>query len=145
MRRERISFISLVIALLSIKIFTFSEILLAKSRYEIGLQKLAAAADDVAAIKKTLEALQPKLIEVANSVAETVKQVEKEKLEAAEVERTVALEEALANEQVSNNFFLITNFFNYIHKYIFLHISPNRGKKFLILIEDAVGTWRLIL
>lgn len=74
--------------------------MLAKSRYEIGLQKLAAAAEDVAAIKRTLEELQPKLLEVANSVAETVRQVEREKLEAAEVERTVALEEALANEQV---------------------------------------------
>lgn len=78
----------------------FSNILLAKSRYEVGLEKLDLAAAEVAVIKKALESLQPLLVDAAAKVAATVEEVEKEKAEAAEVEKIVMVDEELANEQV---------------------------------------------
>lgn len=73
---------------------------MAKSRYEVGLEKLDLAAAEVAVIKKALEALQPLLVDAAAKVAATVEAVEKEKAEAAEVEKIVMVDEELANEQV---------------------------------------------
>lgn len=88
----------------------YSEILLIKSRYEVGLEKLDAAAAEVAVMQSALEALQPKLVDAANKVAETVKQVEKEKAEAAEVEKVVMVDEELANEQVCHKVNIYTCF-----------------------------------
>lgn len=44
-----------------------------KRRYEVGLEKLLAAEQDVGAMKEELIALQPKLIETGKEVEETLK------------------------------------------------------------------------
>lgn len=76
-------------------------ILQMKSRYEVGLSKLENAAAEVAVMQEALELLKPQLEEAAAKVEITVKQVAKEKAEAAEVEEIVAVDEQTANEQVS--------------------------------------------
>lgn len=55
-------------------------------------------------MQTTLEALQPQLVEAAAKVQETLKKVEIEQAEAAEVERNVAADEEVANEQVREVF-----------------------------------------
>lgn len=76
-----------------------AEILLVKSRYEVGLSKLDNAAAEVAIMQLALEALQPQLVEAAAKVETTVNQVSAEKKEAGEVEKIVMQDEALANDQ----------------------------------------------
>ncbi|XP_045470082.1 dynein axonemal heavy chain 7 [Harmonia axyridis] len=75
------------------------EILMLKSRYEVGLEKLDAAGAEVAVMQLALEALQPELVVAAAAVQVTVKKVEAETAEAGEVEKVVLAEEAIANEQ----------------------------------------------
>lgn len=77
-----------------------SEILLLKSRYEVGLEKLAHAGAQVSIMQESLEALQPQLVEAAANVQETLKKVEAESVAAAEVEKNVMADEEVANEQV---------------------------------------------
>lgn len=50
-------------------------------------------------MQQALEALQPQLVEAAAKVSETMKKVEAESAEAAEVEKIVMADEAIANEQ----------------------------------------------
>lgn len=70
-----------------------------KKRYEVGLEKLDHAASQVSVMQSALEALQPALVEATAKVAETMKKVEAESAEAAEVEKVVLSDEAIANEQ----------------------------------------------
>lgn len=75
-----------------------------KGRYEVGLEKLDHAGSQVSVMQATLEALQPQLVEAAAKVQDTLTKVESEQAEAAEVEKTVAADEEVANEQVNNRF-----------------------------------------
>jgi dynein heavy chain len=50
-------------------------------------------------MQAALETLQPALVEAAAKVSETMKKVEAESAEAAEVEKVVMADEAVANEQ----------------------------------------------
>ncbi|CAH0557250.1 unnamed protein product [Brassicogethes aeneus] len=75
------------------------EILVAKKRYEVGLEKLDSAGSQVSIMQAALEALQPQLVIAANIVEETMKKVEAESSEAAVVEQVVMHDEEVANEQ----------------------------------------------
>lgn len=74
-------------------------ILMGKKRYEIGLEKLVSAEAEVSVMQLALEALQPQLVVAAGKVADTMKKVEAESADAAEVEKVVMIDEAAANEQ----------------------------------------------
>ena len=63
------------------------------------MEKLDHAGSQIAIMQKALETLQPALVEAAAKVAETMKKVEAESAEAAEVEKVVMADEAVANEQ----------------------------------------------
>lgn len=63
------------------------------------MEKLDHAASQVSVMQSALEALQPALVEATAKVAETMKKVEAETAEAAEVEKVVLTDEAIANEQ----------------------------------------------
>lgn len=84
--------------------FLIREILTGKKRYEVGLEKLNSAEAEVSVMQAALEALQPQLVVAAAKVAETMKKVEAESAEAAEVEKIVMVDEELANEQVLFSF-----------------------------------------
>ncbi|XP_037136748.1 dynein heavy chain 7, axonemal [Syngnathus acus] len=75
------------------------EVMMQKSRYVVGLEKLESASSQVAAMQVELEALQPQLIETCKKVDEMVVQVERESAEAAETEAVVKMDEAVTNEQ----------------------------------------------
>lgn len=64
-----------------------------QKRYEVGLEKLQAAGAEVAIMQAALEALQPQLVVAQTKVEETVKIVEAESAEAAEVEKIVMVDE----------------------------------------------------
>lgn len=76
-----------------------SALLSAKTRYEVGLEKLENAASQVGKMQKTLEQLQPQLVEMDKKVDETLVIVEKEKTEAVRQEQIVRVDEEKANEQ----------------------------------------------
>lgn len=76
-----------------------SALLSAKTRYEVGLEKLENAASQVGKMQKTLEGLQPQLVEMDKKVDETLVIVEKEKTEAVRQEQIVRVDEEKANEQ----------------------------------------------
>lgn len=65
----------------------------------MGLQKLDSAASEVGVMQRTLEALKPKLVTAAARVADTVRIVEVEKVQAEAVEKVVMADEAVTNEQ----------------------------------------------
>ncbi|CAF1508861.1 unnamed protein product, partial [Adineta ricciae] len=71
----------------------------ARTRYEVGLEKLENAASQVGKMQKTLENLQPQLVEMDKKVDETLVIVEKEKTEAVRQEQIVRVDEEKANEQ----------------------------------------------
>lgn len=70
-----------------------------KSRYEVGLEKLLSAANQVADMQKELTELQPQLVVASKEVEEIMVTVEKESVEVAKVEKVVKADEAVANEQ----------------------------------------------
>ena len=76
-----------------------SALLAAKTRYEVGLEKLENAASQVGKMQKTLEQLQPQLVEMDKKVDEALVVVEKEKTEAVRQEQMVRVDEEKANEQ----------------------------------------------
>ncbi|CAF1153972.1 unnamed protein product [Rotaria magnacalcarata] len=76
-----------------------SALLSAKTRYEVGLEKLENAASQVGKMQKTLENLQPQLVEMDKKVDETLVIVEREKTEAVRQEQIVRVDEEKANEQ----------------------------------------------
>lgn len=75
------------------------EVLKAKRRYEIGLEKLEFAAGQVSIMQNDLQALQPKLVEAASSVQKVLAQVETESKDVAEVELRVKADEEVAASQ----------------------------------------------
>jgi dynein heavy chain len=78
-----------------------AEVLKLKKRYEIGLEKLQSASDQVATMQAELEALQPELKVAGKKVAEMMVVIERESKEVAEQEKVVKIDEAVANEQAS--------------------------------------------
>ncbi|KAM6955770.1 LOW QUALITY PROTEIN: dynein axonemal heavy chain 7-like [Lycodopsis pacificus] len=76
-----------------------SEVMKLKYRYEMGLEKLESAADQVATMQITLEALQPKLRVASKEVDEMMVGVEHESVEVANTEKVVKEDEAVANKQ----------------------------------------------
>uniref|UniRef100_A0A7N8WVR0 Dynein, axonemal, heavy chain 7 n=1 Tax=Mastacembelus armatus TaxID=205130 RepID=A0A7N8WVR0_9TELE len=70
-----------------------------KSRYEVGLEKLESAAEQVATMQVELEALQPQLLVASKEVDEMMVVIEHESVEVAETEKVVKMDEAVANEQ----------------------------------------------
>lgn len=75
------------------------EVLLAKKRYEVGLEKLLNAASEVQVMQNELIALHPALQEAAANVKEIMAKVEIESEDVAKVETIVKADEAVANEQ----------------------------------------------
>lgn len=71
----------------------------AKWRYDVGLEKLADTASQVATMQKELEDLQPNLEKAAKETSEMMILVEKQQGEAAEKQKLVDAEAAAANEQ----------------------------------------------
>jgi dynein heavy chain len=59
----------------------------AKSRYEVGLEKLESAANQVADMQVELTALQPQLIIASQEVDANTVIVEKESIEVSKVEK----------------------------------------------------------
>ncbi|TSM60567.1 Dynein heavy chain 7, axonemal [Bagarius yarrelli] len=76
-----------------------AEVMKLKQRYEIGLEKLDSAASQVATMQVELEALQPQLRVASKEVDEMMVVMERESAEAADQEKVVRIEEAMANEQ----------------------------------------------
>lgn len=70
-----------------------------KRRYEVGLEKLQSAADQVASMQVELEALQPQLLVASKEVDEMMVVIEHESVEVAKTEKVVKVDEAVANEQ----------------------------------------------
>ena len=71
-----------------------------KRRYEVGLEKLASSAEQVAGMQSELEALQPKLKESAIEVAEMMKEIQNEKETVVEPKRKIVeADEAVAAEK----------------------------------------------
>lgn len=70
-----------------------------KHRYEVGLEKLKSAAEQVATMQVKLEALQPQLIVASRQVDEMMVVIEHESAEVAETEKVVKMDEAVANKQ----------------------------------------------
>uniref|UniRef100_A0A8D0AJS5 Dynein axonemal heavy chain 7 n=1 Tax=Sander lucioperca TaxID=283035 RepID=A0A8D0AJS5_SANLU len=70
-----------------------------KRRYEVGLEKLESAANQVATMQVELEALQPQLRVASKEVDEMMVIIEHESVEVAETEKVVKVDEAVANEQ----------------------------------------------
>uniref|UniRef100_A0A665VEB7 Dynein axonemal heavy chain 7 n=1 Tax=Echeneis naucrates TaxID=173247 RepID=A0A665VEB7_ECHNA len=76
-----------------------AEVMKLKRRYEVGLEKLESAADQVATMQVELEALQPQLLVASKEVDEMMVVIKHESLEVAETEKVVKVDEAVANEQ----------------------------------------------
>ncbi|XP_014666536.1 PREDICTED: dynein heavy chain 7, axonemal-like [Priapulus caudatus] len=77
------------------------EVMKAKRRYEIGLEKLHSAASQVSTMQEELTALQPQLVVASKEVDEIMVIVEKDSIEVAKVEKVVKADEAVANQQAS--------------------------------------------
>ena len=77
------------------------EILKAKKRYEVGLEKLDFAAGQISVMQNDLQALQPKLVEAASGVQKILQQVENDTKYAAETELLVKADEEVAMSQAS--------------------------------------------
>lgn len=72
------------------------EVVEAKRRYEVGLNKLDSTHKQVEKMQRLLVALQPKLIEAAKDVEKMVENVEKESEDVAAIERVVHNDEQAA-------------------------------------------------
>ncbi|MEQ2170599.1 Dynein heavy chain 7, axonemal [Goodea atripinnis] len=70
-----------------------------KHRYEVGLEKLQSAADQVATMQTELEALQPQLLVASKQVDEMMVVIKRESKEVAETEKVVKEDEAVSNQQ----------------------------------------------
>ena len=72
-------------------LYLYSEVMKLKRRYEVGLEKLASAASQVASMQKELEELQPQLKVAGKEVAEMMIVIEKESKEVADTEKVILL------------------------------------------------------
>ena len=77
-----------------------TEVLLAKQRYEIGLEKLETTEQSVQVMQKELEALQPELVKTTKEVDEMMVVVERETVDAEKIRVVVVAEEEKVNEKV---------------------------------------------
>lgn len=71
---------------------------MAKRRYEVGLEKLQTAADDISIMQEELKDLQPKIIAAAEEVQVIMQQIEKENLEISNVKQIIKKDEEEAME-----------------------------------------------
>lgn len=71
-------------------LYVSSEVMKLKRRYEVGLEKLASAASQVASMQKELEELQPQLKVAGKEVAEMMVVIEKESKEVADTEKVTS-------------------------------------------------------
>ncbi|XP_021921863.1 dynein heavy chain 7, axonemal isoform X5 [Zootermopsis nevadensis] len=78
------------------------EVLMAKSHYEVGIEKLDRAAGEVSLMQEEQVALQPKLVVAAGEVQELVAQVEKDSADVAGVEEVVMAYEEVVNQQAAH-------------------------------------------
>ncbi|KAM9385734.1 dynein axonemal heavy chain 7 [Pholidichthys leucotaenia] len=76
-----------------------ADVMTLKRRYEVGLEKLDSAAEQVAGMQVELEALQPQLVVAGREVDEIMVVTEHESVEVANTEKVVKKDEAIANEQ----------------------------------------------
>ncbi|KAM4730848.1 dynein axonemal heavy chain 7 [Anableps anableps] len=76
-----------------------AEVMKLKSRYEVGLEKLQSAADQVATMQTELEALQPQLLVASKQVDDMMVVIKRESKEVAETEKVVKEDEAVSNAQ----------------------------------------------
>jgi dynein heavy chain len=76
-----------------------SEVQKLRRRYEVGLEKLQSASDQVAGMQEELENLKPKLEESSKQVAEMMVVITKESKDVAEKETVVKADEEVANKQ----------------------------------------------
>ncbi|KAM4561096.1 dynein axonemal heavy chain 7 [Fundulus diaphanus] len=76
-----------------------AEVMKLKHRYEVGLEKLESAADQMATMQVELEALEPQLRVASKRVDEMMVAMERESKEVAEREKVVKEDEAVANQQ----------------------------------------------
>ncbi|TMS06223.1 Dynein heavy chain 7, axonemal, partial [Larimichthys crocea] len=76
-----------------------ADVMKLKRRYEVGLEKLQSAADQVATMQVELEALQPELVVASKDVDKMMVVIEHESVEVAETEKVVKVDEAEANKQ----------------------------------------------
>ncbi|XP_063983101.1 dynein axonemal heavy chain 7-like [Diachasmimorpha longicaudata] len=74
------------------------EIMLAKTRYEGGLDRLGSTQHQVTEMQETLKGLQPLLVTAAQDVQRSVATVEKESSEVAAAEKVVKVDEEAATE-----------------------------------------------
>ncbi|XP_053734095.1 dynein axonemal heavy chain 7 isoform X1 [Synchiropus splendidus] len=76
-----------------------AEVMKLKRRYEVGLEKLESASNQVSTMQVELEALQPQLLVASKEVDQMMVVIEHESAEVAETEKVVKVDEAVANEQ----------------------------------------------
>ena len=65
----------------------YRDVLKQKKRYEVGLQKLQSAGDQVADMQKELIELQPQLITASKDVDDIMVIIERDSIEVAKVEK----------------------------------------------------------
>lgn len=75
------------------------EVLAAKKRYEVGLEKLAFAADQVNHMQRELEDLQPELVESAKATQVLMQQIEEKVPGVEETRKVVSAEAAVAQAE----------------------------------------------
>lgn len=71
---------------------------MAKRRYEVGLEKLQTAADDISIMQEELKDLQPKIIAAAEEVQVIMQQIEKENQAISNVKQIIKKDEEEAME-----------------------------------------------
>lgn len=64
-----------------------------KRRYELGLEKLQTAADDISIMEEELKDLQPKIMEATKEVTNIIQQVEKENQEMSKLKQLIKKDE----------------------------------------------------
>lgn len=74
------------------------EVLSAKRRYELGLEKLQTASDDITIMQEELKQLQPKITIAAGEVKVKMQHVEKENQEISKVKQIIKKDEEEAQE-----------------------------------------------
>ncbi|KAI3387241.1 hypothetical protein SNEBB_002654 [Seison nebaliae] len=80
-----------------------NELMLGKTRYVNGLDKLAFAAEQISEMRKIAQDLQPQLEKSAEETKVTLLNVQVESKAAEEVKEVVLKEEAIANEQAAES------------------------------------------
>ncbi|CAH8444945.1 unnamed protein product [Schistosoma curassoni] len=93
------SYLELITTFITLLSKKRTEVLTQKSRYEVGLEKLSSAANEISLMSVELQSLQPKLVQASKEVDEVMIVVEQQSAEAAKQEKLVRVDEAVAGEQ----------------------------------------------